>query len=306
MPTYKIEQRIHTLAQNAVMEVHGAPPTFTIEEITFSHWDFNFREGWSGDAWLAEATIEASNYQEAYGKFGATLNRILSRIALIAQSYIEFATEPFTVYKLGSDMIFFRYSKAVKGGGLMFMEREQKALKELLNKPEIPEAFFNYWNDAVNASGYSAKLLLMFSAIEALMKNNEGKKDWDKIRSLLGEDLTTELFGTKENPNAGLRQRLVHGEYFKNQDEKNYLEAIHKKIISYFNEHILSEDFLHEDVVNPQRHFFGNKVGGGTFLKSNSEEYKLELKELIEEFDKEGFGNPKKYSHFHNTSGSSY
>ena len=58
------------------------------------------------------------------------------------------------------------------------MTTQQKALLALLGCPQIPEEFFYYWNDAVNSTGYSSKLVLMFSAIEALVKKPDGEKDF--------------------------------------------------------------------------------------------------------------------------------
>ena len=230
---YKIEQKILTLAHCAVMEKKDDPASFEVDDTKFSHWDYNYRDGWLTDAWLAVATIEAGNYHKAFAEFIKKLARLVPRISLISQSYIEYLSEPFIIHKIGSDTTFFRYTYDTGAVGLMFMEGERKALKILLDNKVIPEAFYYYWNDAVNATGYSAKLLLMFSAIEALVKKN-GQKDWNLISEMLGADLVKELFGTKEQSNTGLRHRLVHGEYFGNQDNgKNYLELVHNKVIKY-------------------------------------------------------------------------
>jgi len=262
---YKIEHKILTLAHCAVMEKKDNPASFSNDGIEFSHWDFNYGDGWITDAWIATATIEAKNYQKAFSVFIKTMSRLVSRISLISQSYIEYLSEPFLIHKIGSNTAFFRYTNDVRAVGLMFMESEQKALTKLLANTEIPEAFYYYWNDAVNAYGYSAKLLLMFSAIEALVKKN-GQKDWNLINKILGEDLVKELFGTRKQSNIGLRHRLVHGEYFGNQDQgKNYLELVHNKVIIYFNSKIFLESLIHENVTHPQRHFFGNKQECKTF-----------------------------------------
>ena len=297
MDKYKIEHKILTLARCDVMDKKDDPASFEIDEIKFSHWDFNYRDGWLTDAWLAVATIEAENYHKAFAKFIKKLSRLIPRVSLISQSYIEYLSEPFLIQKTGSDMAFFRYTTDVGAVGLMFMEGEQKALRILLENKEIPEAFYYYWNDAVNATGYSAKLLLMFSAIEALVKRN-GQKDWNLINEILGEDLVKELFGTKEKSNTGLRHRLVHGEYFGNQDNgKNYLELIHNKVINYFNTKIFSEALIHENVTHPQRHFFGNKKECRTFVKLKDKSNLFSLKDLLKDFTDNGFRTPKKYEH---------
>ncbi|QQR77489.1 MAG: hypothetical protein IPJ67_05195 [Candidatus Moraniibacteriota bacterium] len=294
---YKIEHKILTLAHCAVMEKKDDPASFEIDGVKFSHWDFNHRDGWLTDAWLATSTIEAENFHKAFTKFIKKLSRLIPRISLISQSYIEYLSEPFIVHKEGSDTAFFRYTNDTDAVGLMFMEGEQEALKILLDNKIIPEAFYYYWNDAVNVTGYSAKLLLMFSAIEAMVKKN-GKKDWSLINEILGVDLVKELFGTKEEPNTGLRHRLVHGEYFGNQDNgKNYLELVHNKVIKYFNDKIFQESLIHENVTHPQRHFFGNKQECKTFVKIKTDGGLFSLKDLLKDFSDNGFRTPEKYDH---------
>ncbi len=294
---YKIEHKILTLARCAVMEKKDDPTSFEIDNIKFSHWDFNYRDGWLTDAWLAVATIEAENYHKAFEEFIKKLSRLIPRISLISQSYIEYLSEPFIIHKIESDTAFFRYTNNTGAVGLMFMEGEQKALKILLNNEVIPEAFYYYWNDAVNATGYSSKLLLMFSAIEALTKKN-GQKDWNLINEILGADLVKELFGTKKHPNTGLRHRLVHGEYFSNQDKgKNYLELVHNKVIKYFNDKIFKESLIRENITHPQRHFFGNKKECKIFVKVKINECVFSLKDLLQEFSDDEFHASEKYEH---------
>lgn len=294
---YKIEHKILTLAHCAVMEKEKEPASFEIDGVKFSHWDFNYRDGRLTDSWLAITTIEAENYHKAFSEFRKKLSRLIQRISLISQSYIEYLSEPFIIHKIGSDTAFFRYTNDTGAVGLMFMEGEQKALKILLDNQVIPESFYCYWNDAVNATGYLAKLLLMFSATEALVKNN-GQKDWSLINEILGLDLVKELFGTKEQPNTGLRHRLVHGEYFGNQDNgKNYLDLVHNKVIKYFNDKIFKESLISENVTHPQRHFFGNKQECKTFVKIKTGNNIFFLKDLLQDFTDNGFRTPEKYEH---------
>ena len=294
---YKIEHKILTLAHCAVMEKEKEPSSFEIDEVKFSHWDFNYKDCWLKNAWLATAIIKAENYHKAFAEFIKKLSRLIPRISLISQSYIEYLSEPFIIHKIGSNTAFFRYTNNTGAVGLMFMEDEQKALKILIGNQDIPESFYYYWNDAVNATGYSAKLLLMFSAIEALVKKN-GQKNWELINEILETDLVKELFGTKEQPNTGLRHRLVHGEYFGNQDNgKNYLDLIHNKVIKYFNDKIFEGSLIHEKVTHPQRHFFGNKQECKFFVKIKTKKYDFRLKDLLQDFDDNEFNTSKKYEH---------
>ena len=58
---YRTEQRIETLADNAVMRDGRMEAAFSIEPVRYSHWDFDPSRGWPSDYWLAEACIEAEN-----------------------------------------------------------------------------------------------------------------------------------------------------------------------------------------------------------------------------------------------------
>jgi len=259
---YLFQHRIETLAHNAVMNESQAS-SFTEQEICFSHWDFNFRDGWSQNFWLAKGDTQANNLNEAYKRIREQLIKIVPRIALIGQSYIDFITQPVLVHREDRDFAFLSYVADSEAVGLMFMENERKALRMLIDDSQIPEEFFFYWNDAVNTTGYSSKLLLMFSAIEAMVKTNAGRKDFAKLEQILGNDLKTELWGSREDSQGALRHRLVHGEYFEPGDSgRDYVELIHKKIIDYFNGCIFGETLLSENVKHPQRHFFVIKSSG--------------------------------------------
>jgi hypothetical protein len=177
------------------------------------------------------------------------------------------------------------------GVDLMFVEKHLEALVRLLEDPSIPEEFYYYWNDVVNAVGYTPKLLLMCSAIECLTRLGRGEKDWEKVEEVLGKELKEDLFGTEGNSSIGLRHRLTHGEYFGEADSgKNYVELIHKRVMAYFNEHILNEQLLDLSVVNPQRHFVGSVEGGAWFIKSRDSE-RLSLRRILGDFSTNDVSN---------------
>lgn len=294
MNKYKIEHKIETLAQNAVMTME-VPGSFVIDGTIFSHYEFSHTKGWLHDSWIAAAIIEALNFKEASHLFWQRLFKIVPRATFISQCYTEFVTQPYIICKVGANSAFFRFVRDSQPVGLMFAEDELRALNLLLNRNDIPEQFYRYWNDAVNATGYTPKLLLMFSAIEALAKSGPGKKDWDKIKSILGTDLTIGLFGTKENPKTGLRHRLVHGEYFNSGDTgKNYVDIVHKRLISYFNDKIFKEQLLEVNVTEPQRHLFGNKQEMRSFIQP-FEGAELSLKLVLADFEANDLSKMKQY-----------
>ncbi len=290
---YKIQYRIETLAENAVGAI-DAHPSFVIDGIAFTQWDFNHRDGWISDAWLAETEIEASDYKIAHKIFVDKLALVVPRVAFVSQCYTETLGQPFLIVKSNSDIGLFADFFDSGHVGLMFMENQKSALDKLLRSP-IDNAFFYYWNDAVNTIGYAPKLLVMFSAIEALAKKSNGKKDWTLIENILGKDLANEIF----EPKKGLRHRLIHGEYFSQQDfhPKDYVGIIHQQVMSYFNKYILGSNLLSENVINPQRHFFGNKMFSYYFIKPKDNSAHLTLKEVLADFNSSKDRRPTSFEH---------
>lgn len=298
MPNYKIEHRISTLSENAVGAANGVP-SFTAEEIVFTHWEFNHRDGWLVDAWLAEYDVEAVDAKNALFEFKKRLYRVIPRVSLIGQSYIQYLVQPYLITKQGSNVAYFYYPFDVGPTGLMFQEEEKKALDILLADTNIPEEFFLYWNDAVNTTGYSSKLLIMFAALDALIRKPDGTKDYTLRLSILGGDLKDKIYAQT----TGLRNRLVHGEYFSDDDTDNYMELVHKKIVGYFNDTIFNEKLIEENVIGPQRGFFNNDNLLRMFIRQKEEEWPLELKKVVKNCEiEENDHFPKCYTAEHDVS----
>lgn len=302
MKQYNIQQKVSTLSNCELMIIEEKPASFEVDGLEFSQWNFSFRDGCKDpDAWIAMANIEAINFVNAIDSFRAKLNRIIPRVSLICQSFIEYSREPYIVHDLSKDIAFFEYSQDIKGVGSMFMGEELDALKYLLKYNMVPEHFYNYWHDAVNASGYSAKLLLMFSAMEAMARGRDKskfEKPLDLYIKILGEDLAKKVFADV----VGLRHRLVHGEYFNQDDPRNdYLDIIHNKVIGYFNKEIFTKPYIQENMVNPQRHINGNKQGGRCIVKRRDGIMSFSLKDLLDDFDRHGFGSPERYEHIYDS-----
>ncbi|MFA5022805.1 MAG: hypothetical protein WC385_01540 [Candidatus Paceibacterota bacterium] len=288
---YLIEHWIETLATNAVKTGDGRLDSFSRDEIVFSHSEFNFRDGWIGHNWIASGTIDADDHITAINSFRGKLIKIIPKIALISQCYIDFISQSFLVIKEDRELAFFRYVNNIEPTPLMFMENELKALDILLENGDIPEEFYYRWNDLVNSYGYTSKLLNIISAIESLTKKPNGEKDWEKRKLILGEDLVTHLWGP-----SGLRHRLSHGDYYIKDDDKNYLDLIHQKIISYFNDYVLKEKLLATDIIKPQRHFFGNKEEGRWFIKPKQGN-QINIKDVLKDFNENGIHDIKNYEY---------
>lgn len=310
MNSYKIEWKIITLAIPILYDTEKRliSYTFEIDGINFSSWENIHEKGYNINSWLASSVIEEDNYAQAYQKFIKKLSNLIPKISLVSQCYIEYLTQPFIIHKLGSDVAFFRETKEEKPVGLIFNEKQLKALQILYKDNTTPSTFYYYWNDATNTFGYSGKLLLMFSAIEALAKQlvkqnkqKEGRKSKEDFeKEILGDNLYKECF----EPTTGLRHRLAHGDYFQPNDvAQNYVEIVHKKVINYFNENIFKEILIEEEVNDPQRHILrGQILESGYFIRNKTNSKKFSLKEVLEEAEiSEFFANSQKYEYINQT-----
>jgi hypothetical protein len=281
MNKYYIEHKIFTLTKCATIK--DGKLSFEVDDVKFIHWDEDVALlGWATNAWVSSSVIEAKDYNKAINIFRKKLEHIIPKISLISQSYIEYINEPFLIHKHDNEIAFLKFIKDFDASGLLFTEKQKKALDILVLNKKITKEFYYYWKDASNVIGYSAKLLLMFSAIEALVKKDD-KIDWELREKILGKKLSKTLFGQKRNSRLALRNRLVHGEYFSEEDG-DYFQLIHNKIIKYFNDYIFQDSLLYENVKSPQRNFYGNKQFWEGFIRKTNGEKKFNLIDLLNHY----------------------
>lgn len=288
MSQYLIQQKIKTTANLCILDTGGTPIPIIIDGIGLRHWDFNLADGCKGDAWIAEGKEEAENCREAFVAFRKKLNKVVPKIAFVSQCYMDYTQEPFLVNKIennSENVAFVHYVYERGSTGLTFMEEERDNLEKInLENKE----FFWYMMDCYNAIGYTAKLLLIFSALESLA-GKEIKKDAEgndyetynkeKMKEILGDELFNTVYGKN-----GMRHKLTHGEYIDPSfSGTNYVDLFHKLILEHFNRNLGTN--LNLDVVHPQRHPFGNAYYTNAFIKpKKSSERETALKEVIEEF----------------------
>ncbi|MBI5673136.1 MAG: hypothetical protein HZC50_07805 [Nitrospirae bacterium] len=223
--------------------------------------------------WLATADIEAADYMTAWRTLRNKLIRLVPRIAVVSQCYIEFLGQPILIKRNDQDVAFIHWIVEDGPCGLLFTGCERKALELLLQENELPEEFFYYWNDATNCDGYASKLLLMLSAVETLVTTPTEKgppcKDYDKMELILGSDVKKALWGEKRMSGDALRHRLVHGEYFDVKDGNvDYVEVVHRRVIHYLNKVVFKQRLIEEETVNPQRHPSGSRSQARAFIRA--------------------------------------
>lgn len=286
MNQYIIQQKIKTISSLGFFEKDALVPMI-INDIEFNQWDFSIPDGCKGDAWVAKGKEGAGNYREAFANFRKKLSKIVPKVAFVSQCYMDYVQESFLVFRINDnpDKITFMHHVSSRGAtGLMFMEDE----KENLDKIDLDNnEFFWYMNDCYNTTGYIAKLLLMFAALESLAgkeikTDDEGNEyenyNKDTMKEILGNGLFNEIYGKD-----GLRHKLTHGEYIDPSfSGTNYVESLHKLILEYFNKKYKTK--LDTGITHPQRHPFGNSYYMNAFIKPK-EGNNIELKEIIEEFD---------------------
>jgi hypothetical protein len=276
---YRLEQRIHTLAQNVVGGGTSYKTGFTSEQVRFSSWLQEPSDDWGTHSyWLATFEVDTTDYVSAWRLFLKSLVPLVSQIALVSQCYTQQFGQPILIERRDLKVAFVWWVlDRAKPTGLMFMEDEKRALDLLLNHPDIRKEFFYYWRDAVNTHGYSSRLLLMLSAVEALTgipyaerKGANKEAYYQRLEQILGKELKELFWGTKDTHGDALRHRLTHGEYFDPQDtgETDYGGCLHSRIMEYFNEAILKESLLDPAIVNAPRHPFGNADQARSFLRA--------------------------------------
>jgi len=110
MNKYLIEQKIRTLSNLSVGLNDDKPaPEMIIDDFLFTQWDFNYAEGWKGDAWLVQKEIEAGSGVKALNNFRTELDEFVRKLAFVSQCYMDFYRESFLFFSLKLFMQFFKF-----------------------------------------------------------------------------------------------------------------------------------------------------------------------------------------------------
>ena len=112
---YRLEQRIHTLAQNVVDRAKTTATGFTVEEVSFSSWQCEPDDDWGTHPyWLSAADIDANGYREAWQLFWNRLARIVPRISLVSQCYAEYFAQPMLILRKNSSVAFLNHHQRMR------------------------------------------------------------------------------------------------------------------------------------------------------------------------------------------------
>ena len=286
MHTYHVQHKIMVLLGNNANISTENPHKFTIDDVMFGPWTEDPHEFWRAGEWLVEADVEADDLRAALMQYSQKMSRIVPRIAFVGQAYINDRFGSIFIKRDDKDFGWFRSVVERKPVSLDFMDEELEALEVLTKNTDIPDAFYSYWNDAVNTTSYTGKLLLMFGAIDSFVPRGQRQ---GKRKEILGDELANEIYA-----DDGLRNRLAHGIYLNKDDGRNYVELVHKKVLEYFNQSVLEKDILELNVVGPQRHFDENYEGMRIFVRQKEDTFPLDLHKLVEDVER-GDGYPRAY-----------
>src|SRR5262245_24362668 len=155
---YRVEHRIAALSAMTIVRDGRIAEYFDAEGVRFSPWDLSPEGRYRADFWLAEAEIDAGHLIDALERYWPRVARIVPRLSLVTQAYIEGTMQPFLFVSDVAAIGYLRYTKHADAVGLYLGVEELDAMNELLHDTTIPNEFFYYWNEAVATAGYTAKI----------------------------------------------------------------------------------------------------------------------------------------------------
>lgn len=288
MNKYLIEQKIKTLSELWLDCDGRVAREMAIDGFVFNQWREPQGTGLrSVMAWMVKKEIESDNCINALNTFRRDLDTITQKVGFVSQCYMDFFKEPFLLFKLSdnNDRLFlYQHTRVDKGVGLHFGNNELQAYEQIKDF-KYPEAF-RFLRECRNTIGYIPKLLLLFSALEAMcgrveIDKGNGKTqisyEKETMMKILGRSLYNELFGP-----SGIRHKLDHGEMVELVFGKNYVDEIYKNIVCYFNTEFKAN--ISEEVVSPQRHFYDNVGSANLWLKPENN-FSINLINLVENCD---------------------
>lgn len=280
MNQYLIEHKIKTLSQLS--------QSFDFNGFNFRQWDFSHRNGWLGNAWIAQKKIVATNATVAINKFRKELIPIVDCIAFVSQCYAVVESQSFIIIKQNNnpkEIFFLRHTHQTKVVPLHFGSEEIEALQLLKDFKE--KQVFRYIRESTNSSTFYTRLAMLITAMESIagQKLIKGKKftnkDYIRREIIKNDDLFEKIFAYGE----GIRPQLFHGcEINFGSDNLDHIKEIYNKIVTFFNEKFKTKIDL--TIVHPQRTPFGNYKEGKQWLKPKNKEDDINLKNVLKVVDK--------------------
>lgn len=241
------------------------------------------RESWNCDAWVASRIIKAKDAGEARYIFLNGLMPLVEHFSTISQCGFRFIANSYFIYKQTNNsekIVYIYYVRPVNHTGLMFWDNEVAQLEKIKKVPK-QKGFF-YIMEAANATTFYTRLVMLIGAVEAFAGEViiKGQKRTDPVmlKKILGDTLKERLYKYGD----GLRNKLLHGTI----EGHHLFEGINDEIYNKLREYLRSyfDIQLEENVVDPQRNFYGNFEVAKFYMKFK-DELVLDLKTVEEAVD---------------------
>lgn len=241
------------------------------------------KEWWNCDAWIASKVVRANNAGEARYMFIAGLTPEVQKFSVVSQCAFRLVANSYFIYKKTNNpekIIYVYYVRDVGHTGLHFDTQEIKQLPKFESIPNKNGLF--YVMEASNAGTFYTRLSMLLAAAEGFAGEINGKgqvrTDQNALKAILGDGLYNKLYpyGT------GLRHKLIHGNIQNHQLFDGLADEVYNKLIEYLKGNFGIQ--LEENVIHPQRNFYGNFQYASTFEKLKDESF-LDLKTIDDAFD---------------------
>lgn len=262
MNTYSISRGINTILNIRNFAGNPTPSDeFEIDGIVFKEVDQSL--------WLSIGAVEWVNFKKAFEGYYKKFVSLCNEITLMGQCYFEYSTQPILIDKVNKswnhkNIIAYRHIMKKPWVGLSLMDKELKLITSNTERAYLNHTFLVYWNAMVNTTGFPARILVMFAAIDALFKTSWFERKPDFRKKVFGEDLASYLYKWE----MAYRNRMVHGDYLFEDDKKNIETVIYEKMIEYINGVI--SWWKIKNIKNPPRHPSENYLWGWNVIEAKS------------------------------------
>ena len=232
MKKYYIQSRVSTWIEIIAKYTHNEAEKdvrkrfkseFNFEWLYFEQWDFSVAEWALGDAWLLKAEILADNIPNAINLYFKKLSIILSKVFFCVPVWHSFGFHESLLVSYDEFQTGFYFMRKENEWTWLVITDEVLQILENKNFYNIPDKFFIYYSEFINANTALSWLSLWMSALETIRpESNEVRK------KLFGEDLYFKIYGTKPE---WIRHKIHHGKYPEEWDNpENDFEQMHEAI----------------------------------------------------------------------------
>lgn len=232
MKKYSIQSRVRTWIEILSKYTHNEDEKdinkrfkseFEYEWLHFQQWDFSVAEWALGDAWLLKTEIIAKDFSDAINIYFRKLGNILPRIFFSVPVWHSFGFHESLLISNDEFQTGFYFMRKEREWTWLVITDETLEIFESKNFQNIPDKFFLYYSEFINANTSLSWLSLWMSALEIIRpKSNVDRK------KLFGGELYFKIYWTKPE---WIRHKIHHGKYPEDWDnpEKDF-EDMHEVI----------------------------------------------------------------------------